>query len=64
MKTIMCPECDCYVEILPQVLAGDRVMCRHCSASLEVISTDPLEVDWAYDGPQADAERFFQEAWF
>ncbi|GAB4436846.1 MAG: hypothetical protein Kow0031_18630 [Anaerolineae bacterium] len=31
--------------------AGQRVRCPNCEVVLEIINTDPLELDWVYDGP-------------
>jgi hypothetical protein len=28
---------------------GQKLTCPHCDAELEVISLNPLELDWAYD---------------
>jgi hypothetical protein len=30
------------------VETGLTLVCAYCDAELEVINTDPLEVDWAY----------------
>jgi hypothetical protein len=28
---------------------GQEVACPHCDAELEVIETDPVELDWIYE---------------
>jgi len=50
----VCPGCRERAEIGPRIRKGDWVTCSRCGADLEVISVDPLMLDWAYDGPEAD----------
>jgi hypothetical protein len=33
---------------------GQEVLCPHCDAELEVIETDPVELDWVYDEYDGD----------
>jgi len=37
------------LESLP--LLGQKILCAHCQAALEVINLEPLELDWAYNDP-------------
>jgi uncharacterized paraquat-inducible protein A len=42
---IPCPACDDFIQISAHVHKGQRVVCAACKNTLEVISTDPLELD-------------------
>ena len=46
-----CPECDEKIILKNRVIWGQRLRCPHCDASLEVVETDPIELDWADDEP-------------
>jgi lysine biosynthesis protein LysW len=52
-----CIGCDEELIIAGRLRLGMRVICAHCGAQLEVVSLDPLEVDWADEGDDDD------EAW-
>jgi lysine biosynthesis protein LysW len=41
---------------------GLKLVCLHCDADLEVISIDPLEVDWACDSDWEEEGAGVQEA--
>lgn len=41
-----CPECEAEV-ILQDVEKGEIVQCAECGAELEVVNTDPIELDLA-----------------
>ena len=49
MENVYCPDCDGKIVINPRVQLGQKLVCPHCDAELEVISADPVELDWAYD---------------
>ena len=40
-----------------------RFNCSECDAELEVISVDPLEIDWAYDYSWEEDEDEEDEDW-
>ncbi len=44
-----CPDCDAKIAFNPVAKLGQKVTCPECSAELEVIGLDPLELDWVYD---------------
>jgi lysine biosynthesis protein LysW len=50
-----CPECDSrlYFDRPPDL--GQILACPECETSLEVIGTNPIRLDWAYD----EGEGFF-----
>ncbi len=48
-KTIgLCPECDREINF-PSPQIGQRVICPHCNADLEVIGLNPIELDWFFE---------------
>ncbi len=57
MPTGICPECDGEVRVSTDVEIGDTVSCPECGAELEIIETDPLELDLA----QEDEEDYLDE---
>jgi hypothetical protein len=44
-------------QVQPSCFPGQKVICPHCDADLEVISVEPLELDWAYDWSWEDEEE-------
>lgn len=44
-----CPDCDERISFNPHARMGQKLSCPHCGVDLEVISVDPVELDWAYD---------------
>jgi hypothetical protein len=49
MASTYCPDCDERIVLNPKPQVGRKITCPHCEADLEVISTEPLELDWSYD---------------
>jgi transcription initiation factor IIE alpha subunit len=49
MSRVYCLDCDERITFNPHVKLGMRFNCPECGSELEVISVDPLEIDWAYD---------------
>jgi lysine biosynthesis protein LysW len=49
MVSAYCPDCDSRITFNPSARVGQKITCRYCDAELEVISVDPLELDWVYD---------------
>jgi lysine biosynthesis protein LysW len=48
MSKTYCPSCDAVVSVDKPRL-GDMVICRECDTKLEIISTDPFELDFPLD---------------
>jgi alpha-aminoadipate carrier protein LysW len=48
MPKAYCPNCDAVV-IKDNPRVGAMVTCRECSTELEIISTNPFEVDFPLD---------------
>lgn len=48
MASVYCPDCDESINLRnPRV--GQKLFCPHCETEVEVISVDPLDLDWAHD---------------
>ena len=45
----VCPACDEWVTIPNQPKLGHRVTSRYCETELEVITLNPVELDWTSD---------------
>lgn len=46
-----CPECDAEIPVGASVVMDQRLCCGRCGAQLVVISTSPVELDWAFVEP-------------
>ena len=44
-----CPDCGDKIALRSTVRMGQKVVCPNCDAELEVVETEPVELDWAYD---------------
>lgn len=42
-----CPECNSLIKLKTRLREGEGFICTECGTNLEVISTDPLELDVA-----------------
>jgi len=49
MAVATCAECDEEIEVSDRARVGQRVVCPNCGARLEVVSSNPLELDPDYD---------------
>ena len=49
MASTPCSECDEEIDIAGRVRLGQKVLCNHCGAALEVVATEPLELEMAAD---------------
>lgn len=54
MATALCLYCDHPVSLGSRPTEGQMVTCSNCGAQLEVLSLDPLELDWAFLQPVVD----------
>ena len=50
-----CPECRGAVTFEVQPILGQRAVCPSCQAVLEVVVMAPVELDWSFEEPFADA---------
>lgn len=61
MITVSCIDCDKPIKLPFRPLLGDIVSCSHCGAELEVIDVNPVELDWAYLGPDEEEDWDWDE---
>ncbi len=57
MPSTLWPDCAGRIQFNPHATLGQKLACPHCGFELEVIATDPLELDWAYDWSWDDEEE-------
>jgi lysine biosynthesis protein LysW len=56
MSSTLCPDCGGKIMLGPKPRKGQWIACPHCNADLEIVSLNPLELDWArYFGDERDA---------
>jgi uncharacterized paraquat-inducible protein A len=48
MNTATCPICNEKIAVGKKVKFLERLSCPTCEALLEVVNTDPVELDWIY----------------
>ena len=46
-QTPLCPECDADVEIPADAMENELVSCADCGTELEIMSLDPVELEFA-----------------
>jgi alpha-aminoadipate carrier protein LysW len=51
-----CPDCGEKITLRGPISVGQRVTCPECDADLEVIGTDPVELDWVYEDSDYEDE--------
>ncbi|HNT78635.1 MAG TPA: lysine biosynthesis protein LysW [Anaerolineae bacterium] len=49
MSMAICPSCEGEIKLTRKVELGQRIRCPLCLEDLEVVETNPVELDWAYD---------------
>ena len=47
--TARCPDCGERIRLQGRIHIGRPVICSNCDAELEVIETEPVELDWIDD---------------
>ena len=52
-----CPDCGERIQLQGRVYVGREVVCPDCDAVLEVVDTEPIELDWAYDDEYDDEDE-------
>lgn len=62
MSTAFCLDCDCSFDLDHNFKVGQRVACPRCETKFEVVSLDPPELDWVYEGPTINLS-LFDRAW-
>lgn len=54
MNITYCPICEERIQLGNKISILDRLCCPTCEALLEVLNTDPIEVDWIYFDDKVD----------
>lgn len=52
-----CPDCGEKIAIRGTIRIGQEVICPNCDAELEIVETEPVELDWAYEDDWDDEEE-------
>ena len=52
-----CPECNTILPVPPDVALYDRLHCEECGALLEVVSLNPLELEYVFDYEDLEEEE-------
>jgi len=59
--TASCPDCGRTIHLRSRPREGLRFICSSCGSYLELISQEPMELDWAYgefdEDPWSDVEK-------
>jgi len=60
-----CPECNTILPVPPDVALYDRLYCEECGALLEVVSLNPLELEYVFDYEDLEEEEleWEEEEW-
>lgn len=61
MPIAVCPGCDEDIQIAGRPTLGQLVTCENCASQFEVISVQPLELDWAFDELEDDNDDDWDE---
>ena len=56
-----CPDCGARIRLPGTIQIGRPITCPNCDAELEVIETDPVELDWVYDDEYEDEDDTDQD---
>jgi hypothetical protein len=60
---VECLECGEETLVSGELRIGKQVMCLDCGTWMEVISLDPVEVDWIYEEPEPEDEDAVESPW-
>jgi lysine biosynthesis protein LysW len=64
MATAFCLYCDHPLSLGSWLMEDQVITCSNCGAQLEVLSLDPLELDWAFLKPVVDDKEWdWGEEW-
>ncbi|MGW8144615.1 MAG: hypothetical protein ACWGN2_09490 [Anaerolineales bacterium] len=55
MDTTKCPICEETIHLSKKIKFLERLTCPTCEALLEVVNTDPVELDWIYFDENQDS---------
>ena len=55
---VTCPECEATIDVEADLLEeGQRLDCPECGAELEIVNTNPLELDVISSGDEEEEEE-------
>jgi hypothetical protein len=54
---IRCIECGVKSRYRGQIALGTKVTCPECETWMQVVSLDPVQVDWIYEEPEYDDDQ-------
>ncbi len=63
MATVYCIDCEEPINVGVNPTVGQRLLCPHCAAELEVTSVSPLQLDWALDESEQEWEGDEEDDW-
>ena len=63
LAVVPCLDCEQTISLGSGVKHGQIVTCSSCGALLEVVSVEPLELDWAYVDFEADLDMDSDADW-
>ncbi len=63
MPVTVCPECEAELTFDSPVELGERIFCPECDVELEVISTKPLTLDYAFEDEDWEDWEDWEEDW-
>ena len=52
-----CPSCSRDIKLPGRIIVGMQVRCSTCGDELQVVETDPIELDWLYDYDEFDNDE-------
>ena len=54
---VSCLDCQNPIELEFQPVRGQIIICQHCTAELEIINAEPLELDFYYEEWEDDEDE-------
>jgi len=62
MKTVNCLSCGAEIELKGKIEIGQIVVCDACQAEFEIVSLNPLRIDWLFvDFDDEEGEEEYYE---
>jgi hypothetical protein len=61
MVTVSCLDCENPIELNYRPIRGQIISCPHCNAELEVMNTQPLELEFYYEYEEEEYDE--DEEW-
>jgi lysine biosynthesis protein LysW len=60
MITVYCIDCEQEIRLETRPVEGEVLFCSNCGAEFEVISVEPIELDWVFLEPiKRETDRFW-----